>query len=226
MAQVSDFVHVAEPFSVKGPVALVTGGGSGIGLMITRALVDAGAKRVYILGQRMTVLLGAANSVDRTLRLVKPVFCDATSKSSFDSVANYVERDIGYLNLIVCTAATVGTWTPAPGQMTVGLWRQAQMLRFEDFTTTFRLNSSAVWFTATASLKLLDEGNRKRSLEGMSSQVVMVSATAGFDVHATGGGYAYGPRMAAATHIAKGVEHRVADMGDPSELYLSWAIPG
>lgn len=46
-------------FSVNGLVAVVTGGGTGIGLMITRALEHNGAK-VYILGRREEVLKTAA----------------------------------------------------------------------------------------------------------------------------------------------------------------------
>lgn len=46
-------------FSVNGLVAVVTGGGTGIGLMIARALEHNGAK-VYILGRREEVLKTAA----------------------------------------------------------------------------------------------------------------------------------------------------------------------
>lgn len=43
-------LQLGEVFNVKGKVALVTGGGSGIGLMCTQALAVNGAK-VYIVGR-------------------------------------------------------------------------------------------------------------------------------------------------------------------------------
>ncbi|KAH0614812.1 uncharacterized protein H6S33_000448 [Morchella sextelata] len=47
-------------FSTKGLVAVVTGGGTGIGLMIAAALEHNGAERVYIVGRRKEVLENAA----------------------------------------------------------------------------------------------------------------------------------------------------------------------
>jgi NADPH:quinone reductase-like Zn-dependent oxidoreductase len=43
-------LQMGQVFDVKGKVALVTGGGSGIGLMITQTLAVNGAK-VYIVGR-------------------------------------------------------------------------------------------------------------------------------------------------------------------------------
>jgi NADP-dependent 3-hydroxy acid dehydrogenase YdfG len=49
MSNNADF-QLTEVFNVKDKVALVTGGGSGIGLMATQALAVNGAK-VYIVGR-------------------------------------------------------------------------------------------------------------------------------------------------------------------------------
>jgi NAD(P)-dependent dehydrogenase (short-subunit alcohol dehydrogenase family) len=54
-------LHVEKLFSVKDYVCVITGGGSGIGLMAAQALAANGAK-VYITGRRKEVLENAAQS--------------------------------------------------------------------------------------------------------------------------------------------------------------------
>lgn len=62
-------LDTSKLFSVDGLVAVVTGGGTGIGLMIAQALEHNGAK-VYILGRREEILKTAAkqNAVRVSLR--------------------------------------------------------------------------------------------------------------------------------------------------------------
>lgn len=60
-------LDASKLFSVHGLVAVVTGGGTGIGLMIARALEHNGAK-VFILGRREEVLKIAAKQ--NAVRLV------------------------------------------------------------------------------------------------------------------------------------------------------------
>ena len=52
-------------FSVKGKVALVTGGSRGIGLMIARGYVDNGVK-VYVSSRKADVCEAVANELSET----------------------------------------------------------------------------------------------------------------------------------------------------------------
>jgi len=61
---------------------------------------------------------------------------------------------------------------------------------FEDFTDTFKLNTTAVWYTIVAFLGLLDQGNKKGNVE-QKSQVIATSSIGGFN-RAVPGGYPYG----------------------------------
>ncbi|KAK1759666.1 hypothetical protein QBC47DRAFT_372737 [Echria macrotheca] len=195
---------VIEPlFNVKGLVALVTGGGTGIGLMMAKALAHAGAAKVYIAGRRVDVLQAAANSINRP-GIVVPLYCDVTSKISLQSIASVVETDSGFLNLLVCNAGVSGPQVSRAPLTTTSLeeWREQQMaVGFEDWDHTFSVNATSVWFTAMALLKLLDNGNKRANVV-QTSQVIVTSSIGGFNKKAPGG-WAYGPSKAAATHIAK-----------------------
>ena len=59
MASPSPF-DVSELFRVDGMVAVITGGGTGIGLMMAKALVANGAAKVYIVGRRKEKLEATA----------------------------------------------------------------------------------------------------------------------------------------------------------------------
>ena len=59
----SSVLDIAKLFSVHGKVALVTGGGSGIGLMITKALVSNGCK-VYIASRKISEITKVAQELN------------------------------------------------------------------------------------------------------------------------------------------------------------------
>ncbi|KAF3761551.1 NAD(P)-binding protein [Cryphonectria parasitica EP155] len=202
-------------FSVKGMVALVTGGGTGIGLMITRALAQAGAAKVYIVGRRLEVLQKAAASIDASPGVIIPVTCDVTSQDDLTAVASQIASEVGYLNLLFCNSGIAGPQVPAPPapasqgeeeqqqqQLSAADWAAQNLaVPMTEYSQTFAVNVSSVWYTAMACLDLLDKGNKKGNL-GWSSQVVVTSSIAGFNRKAPGG-YAYGQSKAGTTHAVK-----------------------
>ncbi|CRK12213.1 hypothetical protein BN1723_009655 [Verticillium longisporum] len=209
-------------FSVTGLIAVVTGGGTGIGLLMTKALVANGAT-VYILGRRGDVLRQAAQSIG--VEAVKPVICDVTSKASLTSAVNVISADTGYINMLICNAGISGPQTHLPSsehQISVEDFSRVNMdVSIEDYTRTFRANVVATWYTTMAFLRLLDAGNRKGNVR-QKSQVVAITSIAAFnkvgnhESSSRGGswimtrtqqvntaGFAYSQSKAACTHLMK-----------------------
>lgn len=58
--KMSSLLKTQNLFDVEGLVAVVTGGGTGIGAMIAKSLAANGASAVYILGHRIAKLEAVA----------------------------------------------------------------------------------------------------------------------------------------------------------------------
>ncbi|KAI1326610.1 short chain dehydrogenase [Xylariaceae sp. FL0255] len=188
----------ANLFNVNGLVAVVTGGGTGIGLMITKALIANGAAKVYVLGRRLNVLEEATKSIGSPNFV--PVACDVTSVDSLNEATEAIKRQSGYVNLLVCNSGISGPFgiKPTP-ETTLDEFVQANLsIPFADYQQTFAVNSTAVWYTAMAFLKLLSAGNTAGNVE-QKSQVIAISSIGAFNKTNTGG-YAC---KAACIHLTK-----------------------
>ncbi|KAL7914240.1 hypothetical protein GGI35DRAFT_476065 [Trichoderma velutinum] len=197
-------INASSLFNVNGLVALITGGGTGIGLMMTQALVHNGAAKVYIAGRRLEVLQVAANSLGPR---VIPIQCDITSKKSSEDAAAFVEKDSGYLNLLICNSGTLGPMSGvvAP-DTTVQEWASTNMsVESEQFVQTFSVNSVAMWYTSLALVTLLEAGNKKGNVEQTSS-IISVNAI-GSLMNSLPGIYAYAQSKAAALSATKQLSH-------------------
>ncbi|KAI0602919.1 short chain dehydrogenase [Biscogniauxia sp. FL1348] len=159
-------------FRVDGMVAVVTGGGTGIGLTMTKALVGAGARKVYILGRRREVLDAAAAANPGA---IVPVVCDVGSKASLQSAVDAVAGDAGYVNLVVANAGLGGVaarWGSGSGASVAEARRTLfDGVAMEDFTQTFHVNVTGAYFTMLAFLELLDAGNRNALAGGFGAPV-------------------------------------------------------
>ena len=194
-------LEAANLFNVKGLVAVITGGGSGIGLMMTKTLALNGAHKVYIIGRRMTVLEEAAKESPHGN--IIPIVGDVTSKDALQSIVSQIESEVGYINVLIANSGISGPQSASITSETSledyqsTLWNQS----FDEYTKTFAVNTSAVFFCIIAFLKLLDAGNAKGNVE-QKSQVIATSSIGAFNRRVPGG-YAYGQSKAATTLLMK-----------------------
>ncbi|UBM57739.1 glucose 1-dehydrogenase [Marinilongibacter aquaticus] len=87
-------------FSLEGKLALVTGGGTGIGLAITRAFVAAGAE-VVITGRREQVLAETAEDLGEKVHYRVNDVCEV---ESLPALVEDIEKNIGEIDILVNNA--------------------------------------------------------------------------------------------------------------------------
>jgi NAD(P)-dependent dehydrogenase (short-subunit alcohol dehydrogenase family) len=161
---------------------------------------------VYIVGRRADVLQEAARQVDSDV--VIPLPGDVTQRDSLLKMAERVESEMGYVNLVVANAGIMGPrpLRKAPDEPLPSLSEyraHALATPMEDFTQTYAVNTTAVYYTALAFLNLLDAGNNKSNMgPGWRSQSVATSSIGGFS-RLKGASFAYNSSKAAVTHMMK-----------------------
>ncbi|KAL7626491.1 Short-chain dehydrogenase/reductase sat3 [Parahypoxylon ruwenzoriense] len=210
-------------FRVDGMVAVITGGGSGIGLIMTKALAGAGAKKVYILGRRKDILEEAATAHPS----IVPIQCDVTVKESLQSAVDFITKDIGYVNLFIANSGIIGpknSWNPdlSISELRKLLFEDVSM---EDFTQTLEVNVTGAYFSILAFLELLDAGN-KEALKGgfgapikkgsdvpsIQSQIIVISSISAYS-RVRISVPAYAASKAAVAHLAKHTSTNLANYG-------------
>ncbi len=86
---------MASTIDLAGQVALVTGGGTGLGHVAGRALAEAGAT-VVIAGRRAEVLENAAAAIG-----AEAMVADVTEPAGVDALFAGIEYEHGRLDLLV-----------------------------------------------------------------------------------------------------------------------------
>ncbi|WP_341226270.1 glucose 1-dehydrogenase [uncultured Arcticibacterium sp.] len=87
-------------FSLEGKLALVTGGGAGIGLAITECFIEAGAT-VVITGRREEVLKTTAQNLGSKVHYFVN---DITNLDSLPELVENIEKNIGNIDILVNNA--------------------------------------------------------------------------------------------------------------------------
>ncbi|CAI9627006.1 unnamed protein product [Alternaria burnsii] len=184
-------MDILNLFHVQEMIAVVTGGGTGIGLMIAQALASAGASKVYILGRRKDKLELAAAQHESLI----PLQCDITSKESLQAAVDIIAKDFGFINLLVANSGILGptsSFVPGLGvqELRKNIFEDTAM---EEFSQTFHVNTTATYFSMFAFLELLDAGNQNALAGGfgkplregskvpsIQSQIIIISSVGAF----------------------------------------------
>jgi len=87
-------------YEIDGELALITGGGTGLGLGIARCLVRAGA-RVVLVGRREEVLAAAAAELGHAAGYE---VCDVTDVNQMPAVLDRIEKRWGTISILVNNA--------------------------------------------------------------------------------------------------------------------------
>lgn len=93
-------------FDFKGKVAIVTGGGQGIGKEIAKAFASCGAS-VAILQRRLDAAQAAAADLDGGMEKHFACSCDLSDLKSIEDAVNAVENRFGKIDFLVNNAGAV-----------------------------------------------------------------------------------------------------------------------
>src|SRR5947208_3704356 len=96
----------ATQYDLRGKAVLITGGSRGLGLVLARQLVDAGA-RVAICARDQAELDRAFHDLARRGGQVLAVPCDLTDRFQVQLLVNTVEQRFGRLDVLINNAGVI-----------------------------------------------------------------------------------------------------------------------
>ena len=189
-------------FSIAGKTALVTGGSRGIGLMVARGFVEAGA-RTYISSRKADVCDQVAAELSRQGTCFS-LPTDLSSEAGARSLADTLARRETALHVLVNNAGA--NWGASLAEYPDSAWDKV-----------LALNLKAVFHLTRTCLPLLERGARP----GDPARVINIGSIDGLQVPSLET-YAYSSSKAAVHHLTRVLAHRLA----PQNITVNAIAPG
>ncbi|KAJ7578539.1 hypothetical protein C8J56DRAFT_797491 [Mycena floridula] len=235
-------VRASNLFDFRGVVAVVTGGGSGIGLMISSALVANGAT-VYIVGPKQAELdriskiyTDAAGDNEGKMYGIE---ADIRSKSEAKRIAEEIGAREKYVTVLFNNAGVLQGKFKKPES---GATASEYVARFfddisqEDFDNTLKTNAVGPYWLTFAFLPLLEKWNKSEEshTQKFAAGVIMTSSMNGWtkDSMTSGKSYPYLFSKSALGHATASLAHELLPLGirvngiAPGLFPTDMAIPG
>lgn len=189
-------LKASKLFDVSNFSAVVTGGGTGIGLMITQALASNGAK-VYITGRRQDALDKVVEQYNTGPGKIIALPGDISSKDDVKRLAGELaSKESKGIHLLVNNAGIAkddNTRFSKAGQpdftSAKAISEHFMQSEPEQWAETFQTNLTAQFFTTMALLPLLEKG--RNVSPGYTSSVVNVASISGVMKGTSSGQFAY-----------------------------------
>jgi len=218
-----DSLQIAKLFNVKGKIALVTGGSSGIGKMIASAFAQNGAK-VYIASRKESQLKEAVAEISAGLKKgtvatpgsVEYIVANVGSKSGCDAlIAEFKKREGPNPNLHILVNNSGITWGGP----------------FDDFPeekgwdNIFNVNVKSIFYMTAGLTELLSKDAHNFD----PGRVINISSTASVDPRSESalsqkgnGTWSYQPSKAAVNHLTSQLALKLG----PRHVTVNAILPG
>ena len=151
--------------SLKGKVALVTGGSRGIGRAISLKLADEGADIVINYFRRRETAESTFQEVVAKGVKAHLMKANLADPEKIDRMFTGIEEQFGRLDILVNNAAS-------------GAARQAMELAFDEWDWTMNINARAVLLCSQRAAKLMKSGGSIVNISSLGSRMVMPIYTA------------------------------------------------
>ncbi|KAF7591017.1 hypothetical protein BBP40_002035 [Aspergillus hancockii] len=217
-------------FSVKGIVAVITGGGTGLGRTIALALDANHAAKVFIIGRREQLLQETASQA--TNQSIIPLVADITSQESLEHAYRTIAAQTTHIDLLFANSGISGPSAHIPPKAdgsppTLAEFRDHHWSHsMADFSNTFNVNVTGTHYTILAFLPLLDEANKRRpkpvlhELAAPHPQIIVTSSIAALVNRPAGLAYSFS--KAALLNLVKSFAANLA----PYQIRVNGIAPG
>ena len=186
---------------LQGKVAIVTGGGTGMGKEIAKLLAAAGAHVVVNYSRSEAEAMATAQEIETHNVQALPIKADVSSAAEVAALVGQTERALGRIDVLVNNA----------GYTQFVAMRDVDALSEEVWDRTFDVNVKGIWLCTKAVAPAMRRAG--------SGAVVNVTSAAGLKV--AGSSMAYAVSKAAAIHLTKCLAFALAP-----EIRVNAVAPG
>ncbi|OCF31136.1 short-chain dehydrogenase [Kwoniella heveanensis BCC8398] len=198
-------LQIPKLFNVEGWVAIVTGGGTGLGLITAAALAANGAK-VYITGRRLEPLEQAAKSAapqDGKGQII-PIQADASNKEGILKVREFIQAREKWVNVLInnhgvsLEHAMIDEVEQTPEALSKEMFENET---FDHWLDAYRINTASYYFTSFAFLPLLAAAKTVGNFPE-AGNILNLGSVSGITVTSQRGQFSYNANKAATISLS------------------------